>query len=63
MSLGPGGAEGTEVDGDGRWRMSLRPQQAGLAFGTGRVVLNTLDGTHRVILEDVLFGEVWLCTG
>ena len=51
------------VDSQGRWRMFLRPQQAGLAFGTGRVVINTLDGSHRVILEDVLFGEVWLCTG
>lgn len=48
----------TAVTGnDGKWKISLPPQQAGgpyeLAFS----------GTNKITVKDVLFGDVWICAG
>lgn len=57
----------TSVAADGRWSITLPPQPEGLAFGTGNVTLtgtNITTGKSTIIrLVDVVFGEVWLCTG
>jgi sialate O-acetylesterase len=42
---------------DGAWRVNLPPQQAG-----GPVAL-TVTGKNTIALEDVLIGEVWVCSG
>jgi sialate O-acetylesterase len=47
----------TEAGGDGRWRVRLAPTPAG-----GPHTL-TVQGTNRIDVRDVLFGEVWLASG
>ena len=47
----------TEARGDGRWRVQLAPMPAG-----GPHTL-TVQGTNRIDVRDVLFGEVWLASG
>jgi hypothetical protein len=61
LALGPGGASGATVDANGRWAIEIPPQKAGPAFGTGNLILTTLGSTatHKTILSDVQFGEVW----
>ena len=49
-------ASGT-ADATGKWLVRIDPPKVG---GPYRV---TIDGDHRVLLEDVLVGDVWLCTG
>jgi len=48
----------TQVKGDGRWQVELSPIPAG-----GPYVLAISDGTTLVQVADILFGEVWLCSG
>ncbi len=42
---------------DGRWRATLKPMPAG-----GPHTL-TVEGSNKVVIKDVLIGEVWLCSG
>ncbi|MGI9470893.1 MAG: sialate O-acetylesterase, partial [Rubripirellula sp.] len=43
---------------DGRWSVALEPMQA-----NSRPVTLRVEGTNVVEVEDVLIGEVWLCSG
>jgi len=47
----------TTADADGEWRVDLAPREAG-----GPYTL-TVRGSSTLVLEDVLVGEVWLCSG
>ena len=59
----------TTVDAGGRWFLSLPPQPAGPAFGSGNLTItgalssSSPSSSLAVVLSDVLFGEVWMCTG
>ena len=47
----------TKADKDGRWALRLAPHPAGGPFDM------TITGKNTLLLKDLLFGEVWLCTG
>jgi len=47
----------TKADAQGRWRVTLDPMPAG---GPHQIVV---EGKNRIAVQDVLFGEVWLCSG
>lgn len=49
--------ESTEADGEGHWRVSLPALPAG---GPHAI---EIAGTNTIRLDDVLMGEVWLCSG
>ncbi len=42
---------------DGAWRVDLPPQPAGGPFTL------TVSGSNTIALEDILIGEVWICSG
>ena len=46
------------ADDAGKWSVKFKPMEAG---GPHRLVATTLTGKAEV--EDVLMGEVWLCSG
>jgi len=48
----------TEADADGRWRVDLPPMKA-----DGKTQTLTVKGNNTIALENVLLGEVWLCSG
>lgn len=52
-----GRAHGATADAQGRWRVVLEPLQAG---GPDRM---EIAASNRITLEDVLVGDVWLCSG
>ncbi|PKV62952.1 GDSL-type esterase/lipase family protein [Pontibacter ramchanderi] len=43
---------------DGRWRVELSPQKAGGPF---QMEVSTTD--KKILVQDILVGEVWLCSG
>lgn len=45
------------ADAQGRWSVKLAPMPAG---GPHKI---TIAGKNKIELEDVLFGEVWICSG
>ncbi|WFB36540.1 sialate O-acetylesterase [Kiritimatiellota bacterium B12222] len=47
------------VDKQGNWKLELPPEQASF----DPAVLNVTDGNMHLHFEDVLVGEVWLCSG
>lgn len=47
----------TRADREGNWSLILPPQQAGGPYEM------RVKGENEVILQNVLFGEVWLCSG
>ncbi|XZE54950.1 sialate O-acetylesterase [Planctomycetaceae bacterium SH139] len=47
----------TEADADGYWQVTLQP----LSVGEPRTL--TVRGKNEIKLEDVLVGEVWICSG
>ncbi|AQQ71043.1 hypothetical protein SMSP2_01407 [Limihaloglobus sulfuriphilus] len=49
----------TTADNNGEWKITLPPQQGG--FDSHRITVTC--GDEFVELNDVLFGEVWLCSG
>ena len=49
----------TTADADGRWRVNLPTPKASFRKHT----LTISDGAGTVVLQDVLVGEVWLCSG
>jgi len=48
----------TNADGQGAWRVTLKPLATS---ATGRTL--TVSGSNTVTFSDVLVGEVWLCSG
>ena len=44
---------------DGKWRADLKPMEAD---GTART-MQVVSGDTTIRFEDVLFGEVWICSG
>lgn len=48
----------TKAGKDGRWRVSLDPMEAG-----GPYQMNVLGKKNAVTFDDVLAGEVWICSG
>lgn len=58
----------TTADDDGRWRVTLPQQKAGGPFELRVESLESRDGNNKsdnsqIIIEDVLIGDVWLCSG
>lgn len=47
----------TEADAGGKWAVELPAMKAG-----GPLTM-TIEGTDKVTVEDILVGEVWLCSG
>ncbi len=47
----------TTGNSDGKWMLSIKTPTAG-----GRYTL-TINGSNKIVLEDVLIGEVWACSG
>jgi len=47
----------TTTDNNGKWELTL---QTGDAGGPHFLVL---EGTNKIKLENILFGEVWVCSG
>ncbi|MDR3188674.1 MAG: beta galactosidase jelly roll domain-containing protein [Prevotellaceae bacterium] len=45
------------ADGDGRWEVQLPPQKAGGPYDV------TVRASNTVVIRNVLFGDVWLCSG
>lgn len=45
------------VGSDGRWRVDLSPKPAGGPFEL------KISATNKIVLSDVLFGDVWICAG
>ncbi|MCA9008212.1 MAG: hypothetical protein KDB01_00625 [Planctomycetaceae bacterium] len=48
----------TQIDADGNWRVEFESLPAG-----GPYVMTASDGTRDVTLEDILIGDVWICSG
>ena len=48
----------TTASPDGKWRVLLKPMKADATPQT-----LTISGTNTVTLDDILIGEVWLCSG
>lgn len=48
----------TNADNNGRWQLEIPPQQA-----SAEAVRFEVQGNNRIALQDVLIGEVWLCSG
>lgn len=46
-----------QANGDGRWQVELAAMEAGGPFAL------VVKGNNEVAIEDVLIGEVWLCSG
>jgi sialate O-acetylesterase len=46
-----------KADGNGKWRITLDPQPAGGPF------ILTVKGKNKITFQDVMVGEVWLCSG
>ena len=47
----------TVADAQGNWKVLLRPNKAGGSYTM------TLIGNNRLEVKDILFGDVWLCSG
>jgi sialate O-acetylesterase len=47
----------TKADSSGNWRVNLQPLSAGGPYHL------KVQGTNTILFEDVLIGEVWLCSG
>jgi sialate O-acetylesterase len=52
-----GQTESTTAGADGKWMVSLKPMQAGGPFTL------TISGKNKINFQNVLIGEVWLCSG
>lgn len=53
----------TTVGGDGRWRVDLKPLAASAEPRMLKVVSESAGGREQAEFQDVLVGEVWLCSG
>ncbi len=45
------------TSGNGRWRVDLAPEKAGGPFQL------QISGSEKIVLKDVLVGDVWICSG
>jgi sialate O-acetylesterase len=54
------GVERVMVAPDGTWQAFLPPTASG---ATKHSVEATIPTGHRLVLEDILFGRVWVCGG
>ena len=52
-----GQSQDATASSDGRWQVELGPFSAGGPFTM------EVDGPQRVVLQDVLVGDVWICSG
>ncbi len=48
----------TKTDGQGSWKVLLKPMEAG-----GPYVMKIVSGKEQLTYSDVMLGEVWLCSG
>ncbi len=48
----------TTADSDGKWKVELNLKEE----GQGPYIL-TVEGTNKLIINDVIIGEVWFCSG
>jgi sialate O-acetylesterase len=51
------GQSATTVARDGRWRVDLEPLEPG-----GPLTM-TIAGTNKIVLNDIMIGDVWICSG
>jgi sialate O-acetylesterase len=49
--------DSTKVDGNGKWQVNIQTPAAGGPYTI------TIKGTNTIILQNVLIGEVWICSG
>jgi len=47
----------TNADATGNWKVTLNPQKAGGPYQM------TIEGSNKIKLNNILFGDVWLCSG
>jgi sialate O-acetylesterase len=47
----------TKADKNGKWLVALKPEMAGGPFKM------TIKGKNKILINDVLVGEVWICSG
>jgi len=47
----------TKTDKDGKWKVKLNTPEAGGPYSL------SINGSNKVVLENVLIGEVWICAG
>ncbi|MBN1943747.1 MAG: 9-O-acetylesterase [Phycisphaerae bacterium] len=52
-----GQAKTTKADKDGNWQVYLEPMRAGGPYDL------VVTGKNRIVVKDVLVGEVWVCSG
>lgn len=51
----------TTADANGNWKVELQPVKA--AKDTGKPQSMTISGSNTVTIQDVLVGDVWICSG
>jgi sialate O-acetylesterase len=49
--------QSTKAGEDGRWQVTLEP------LSLGKPLTLTIEGKNKITFEDVLVGEVWVCSG
>lgn len=59
VTLGSDTAVTTTASGAGKWRVSLAPHPA----STSATTLTATSGGSTITINDILFGDVWLCSG
>lgn len=47
----------TKADNNGKWELTLKPMSAGGPFEM------TIQGTNKLVLSNILIGDVWICSG
>lgn len=52
-----GQSHATEADADGKWMVQLEPMAAGGPFEM------VVKGNNEIVLQNILVGEVWVCSG
>src|SRR5690606_6464342 len=52
-----GQAKQTKAGNDGKWSLELKKEKAG-----GPFTLN-VKGNNEIVLQDILIGDVWVCSG
>lgn len=48
----------TKVNSDGKWILTIPPQTAG-----GPYEMLIIGSSNKILIKNILFGEVWLCSG
>lgn len=51
----------TVADSNGKWRVNFKALKA--SFEPGTIVVTSLSDEKSISISDVLFGEVWICSG